>query len=103
MASVSDAPSSGRCANCADLEAELRDARAERDRSLLELARAREELNALRLARAGEELRIGEVDGAPLRYLVADRLNDGIKRVLGPAHGAVRGALSRLGRWGAPR
>jgi hypothetical protein len=83
----------------------LQEALAARDAALLELAQEKERTNALRLwARAAGEVDPvrypGEVgpDGAPLRYVVADRLNDGFKRLLGPLHERGKALLGGAGK-----
>lgn len=82
--------------------ARLQEALAARDAALLELAQEKERTNALRLwVRAAGEVdpvrypsEVGP-DGAPLRYVVADRVNDGVKRLLGPLHGRGKALLGR--------
>jgi hypothetical protein len=85
------------------METRLREALEERDRALSELADVRAELNALRLKllHPGEPPPGAWGGGAgsealPLRYRLADSLNDAAKRVLGPGHAAARGVADRL-------
>ena len=70
---------------------------AERDQSLLALSRERSLTNALRLAAASS----GEVDPPnfptaagpgepPLRYVLADKVNDRLKILLAPMHQLLR-------------
>jgi hypothetical protein len=88
-----------------ELEVRLEQAVRERDQALTECARVRAELDALRLAlqRRGEPEPPLYPDSAapglapPLRYVVADSLNDAVKGVLGPLHRFVRA------RWGHER
>lgn len=85
-----------------DLQKRLESALAERDAALAELARAREQSNALRLrlANLGEPepprypARAGPGE-PPLRYVLVDQVNDGLKFALKPLHGAVRRLLAR--------
>lgn len=83
-------------------DAELEQLRAERDEALAALARERVLVNALRLAlrHAGIEEppqypRPTTPGEPPLRYRVADALNDGRKRVLAPVREALESALGR--------
>lgn len=88
-----------------DLKAELAAARAERDEALAALARERELTNSLRLQlrNAGQaetpRYPAGTGLGAPpLRYELADKLNNSAKRALGPVHQAARRLLSGKGK-----
>lgn len=88
-----------------ELEARLGQAERERDQAISELARVRAELDALRLAldRRGEpEPPLYPNSAAPdleppLRYVVADSINDAVKGLLGPLHRLVRARWSREG------
>lgn len=87
-----------------ELERELESALQERDRALGLLSDARTEVNALRmlLQRQGApepvEVNSAGREALPLRYRLADAVNDAAKRVLGPAHAAVKGlAAGRRG------
>jgi hypothetical protein len=88
----------------ADLETALAEARRERDEALLALARERELTNALRLqlrAPAADVPRYPTGTGLgppPLRYVVADRLNDSAKTALGPVHRVAKSLLGRRGK-----
>ena len=87
------------CGRCSALERERNESRAA-------LARAREELEALRLAVSGipehaEAPFKGRALDTPLRYVIADKVNDGLKRWLKPVHAggkALASGLSRRGR-----
>lgn len=86
----------------AELEAELAAARADRDDALAALAKERELTNALRLQlRRGDEAAVpryppGAGLGPPaLRYELADRVNETVKRTLGPVHSAAKRLLRR--------
>lgn len=85
----------------AGLEAQLRAALAERDRALEELAEARTELNRLRMqSMYPDEPAPGHWTDAgrsalPLRYRVADRLNDGARTVVKPGHALLKRLLTR--------
>ncbi len=87
------------------LRDQLERALEERDRALVELARERERVNALRLwARFPAEVdparypsEVGP-DGTPLRYVVADRLNEGLKGLLGPLHEKGRALFEGKGK-----
>ena len=81
----------------------LKQALDERDRALSELADARTELNALRLLQQhpGEPPPGAWSGGAgrealPLRYRVADAVNDAAKRILGPGHAVAKGLVNGL-------
>lgn len=85
------------------LERRLDEAVAERDAALAALAREREGAQALRLAAAAQ----GEPEpkpypksagpeAPPLRYVVADSVNDGLKRFLAP----LRQGAKALAAWG---
>lgn len=87
-----------RCERCAELEAELLAVRRERDEALLQLSQERERLDALRLQRGDGEVDLSAVAGAPLRYVLADQLNDSVKRVLSPLHRSARGAIAWLAK-----
>lgn len=99
-------PGAPECERCAALEAELAEARAERDAAKLELARARELADALRLSfpPTGEPppppFAPAMTPGAPppLRYVLADRANDYVKRYLQPLHSAGRRAAEAASR-----
>jgi hypothetical protein len=75
-----------------------------RDEALSELADARAELNALRLrmAHPGESApgawTAAGRPALPLRYRVADGVNDRLKAVLGPGHATTKAILQRLRR-----
>lgn len=76
-----------------DAEVRLKAALAERDQALLQLAAAREELNALRLAarNAGERAPApypvsSGLGPPPLRYVLVDKANEGLKAFAGPLH-----------------
>jgi hypothetical protein len=83
--------SSSECASCAEWERRALDAEKERNEAVMALARERELTNALRLS-VNAALVHAEPsnEGLPLRYALVDRANDEIKKVLGPAHVAVR-------------
>lgn len=88
-----------------ELAARLDLAERERDQALTELARARAELDALRraLATRGEPEPPLYPDTAapglapPLRYVVVDRVNDALKRLVEPVQRRLRARLG-LGR-----
>lgn len=83
------------------LEAALVEARRERDEALLALAKERELTNALRLQLRQPPLEVARYPAGtglgppPLRYELADKLNDSAKRALGPVHRAARSLLGR--------
>lgn len=88
-----------------ELESALDQARQERDDALAALAQERELTNALRLQlrHQGEPAvpRFPAGTGlgpAPLRYKLADSLNDSAKRALGPVHSAAKKLLNRGGK-----
>lgn len=76
------------------LQSQLKAALAERDEALAQLADARALLDLHRLAGRAEQLphypRGTEPGQPPLRYVLIDRANDTVKRVLGPLHRAVK-------------
>ena len=86
----------------AEVKARLLTALRERDEALSALADARAELDAMRVQRFGDESLPIYPSGAgpgepPLRYLLADKANDVVKRVLKPVHSGVK-KLVRRGR-----
>jgi len=88
-----------------DLERALSQARHDRDEALEALARERELTNALRLQlRHQGEASVPRFPAgtglgpAPLRYQLADTINDSAKRALGPVHSAARKLLNRRGK-----
>jgi len=87
------------CSRCGQLKRELDEARGA-------LARAREELEALRMAmpglqeRGADPFQAGQLQGVPLRYRLADQLNDGLKRWLKPVHAGGKALAERVGRRG---
>jgi len=90
------------CSRCEQL-------RRERDEARGELSRAREELEALRMAMPGlgerveDPFRPSELQGVPLRYRLADQLNDGFKRWLKPVHSGGKALAERVSRRGHRR
>jgi hypothetical protein len=88
----------------AALETALADARRERDEALMLLAKERELTNALRLQLrqpAADIPRYPTGTGLgppPLRYELADKLNDSAKKALGPVHRAAKSLLGRGGK-----
>ncbi|MBL9037968.1 MAG: hypothetical protein JNG84_05575 [Archangium sp.] len=87
------------------IEGRLHAALAERDAALTALAKERALVNALRLAlqRRGEPVPPhypldAALDAPPLRYVVADALNDRAKTALGPVHDAVKALAERWSR-----
>ena len=89
------------CASCEQLRAQLSTVESERDIALLSLAQERERLNALRLALPAAahgfppEYPSAGPGPAPFRYVVADRLNDGLKRGTQPLQQLAKGWLQR--------
>jgi hypothetical protein len=86
------------CEKCSASIARAEDALAQRDAALLQLSEARERLNQLRLEQEWlneETLPLRAGVAWPLRYRVADRMNDALKRV---APGILRWAKIRLGK-----
>lgn len=84
-----------------ELERRLQTALSERDRALEALAEARAELNRLRMqaAHPGEAAPGAWTEGGrpalPLRYRLADRLNDGARSIVGPGHALLKQLLTR--------
>jgi hypothetical protein len=82
----------------------LAEARAERDAALKDLAAARADLAALRL-----RLRwLGELEPTPvpegvgpgeppLRYVLVDKANEGVKQLLGPLQKRMKGLVGKRG------
>lgn len=90
-------PGAEGCERCEELGEQVRELREARDLALLDLAREREKTNALRMALPPVHLPAAtgyppDVDpnDPPLRYVIADRANKGLKTVLGPLHTALK-------------
>lgn len=86
------------CSRCNEIERALEEARADRDRILLELARERERQVPQTLPLHHRDVPLSAVEGAPLRYMLADQLNDRLKAWLGPLHARARRLLLRFDR-----
>lgn len=89
------------CERCRHLDARLEALQIERDELLLALARERQRANSLLLQfptlpplACAPPVNQGT---PPLRYRVADRINDSIKRLLPFAHGAAKRFTFKLG------
>lgn len=91
-------PSAKNCPRCQALQAELAAAKSERDAALAKAAETLEALDAYRVSFATLGLKPdpafaqGETS-IPLRYRLVDRANDELKRLMGPAHHALREAV----------
>lgn len=91
-------------ASSEELKQALSAALQARDEALAALADARAELNALRLrmAHPGEPApgtwNAAGRQALPLRYRVADGVNDRLRSVLGPRHASTKALLDRLRR-----
>jgi hypothetical protein len=94
-------PKKSAVGSIAALEAALVEARRERDEALLALATERELTNALRLQLRQPPIEVARYPAGtglgppPLRYELADKLNDSAKKALGPVHRAAKSLLGR--------
>lgn|GEM_PF-6908682 len=91
------------CARCNALETELTRTKQEKDAAILALAEERERSEALRLSYPTSKHEVGshvspESLSPPLRYVLADAVNDFLKRYLRYAHAGMHGAASLLQR-----
>lgn len=86
------------CAECAALTAEVEELRVSRDDALLALAKERELLEALRSKYSAAEIFLRTGREAPLRYLIADKLNNVFKERLEILHVAAKRATALVVR-----
>lgn len=90
------------CAKCRDLEAQVFRLAMERQHLLEQVARERMRANALYLAFPPQTYDEGSApppppaaSQVPLRYQVADAINEVVKRVLPGAHRAIRSSVEK--------
>jgi len=94
------------CERCQRLEKDLRALQAERDELWLSLAKERQRANAILLSFPHAEksepivappiIIYADPGPQPLRYKVADMVNNGMKRLLPFGHGGARQTVQRL-------
>lgn len=106
---MENASSTG-CERCKRLEQNLRDLQAERDELWLALAKERQRTNAILLSFPLHQQKLEPVvmmappappppvdlGPQPLRYRVADVLNNGVKKLTPFAHGGAKKTVQKL-------
>lgn len=81
------------CPECASLRAQVQELRQSRDEALLALGREREFLDAMRLKYSAAEYH-PTAEEPPLRYVLADKVNNAIKGRLGFLHTGAKKATA---------